>query len=792
MSDPAENIPDSAPPGVPPPDAAPPPRPDRVPVVLKLTLLVGLTLVPLLAVFLTGGWLYGRAVLTEQVDAQLSAVAASRRDMVRAQVSLLRQRVELNTDRGEMRGYLYELSTGQSSAQNRDGSQMSLARIANGQPIVAASLADETGAVVLSTDPKDVGRAVGNEVEFTAGLTGPYVGLPRWAHGRFEATLAAPVRTRSEPNRIYGVLLMTADVSDLAKAVRDVTGLGQTGEAILGVREGDRIRFLFPPRNSERTTVVPLVRAPGLMAATQGEEVFTKAPDYRGVAVLAASRPIGYGGWGLVVKMDLDEAYAPVARALRLGGLLGILAGAAGLAAAYALARSFTRPVRQLAEAAARVAGGDYDSPVPVTSADEFGALSLSFNAMTAAIRARRAERDAAEQALRASEDDARRAEEALRDADRRKDEFLAMLGHELRNPLSGIAGAIRLWQETGNEPEAAELARAVIERQTGNLARLVDDLLDVARITEGKIELRRGPVDVGETIGRAIEAVRPLLEARRHELDLALAAGGPLRVDADPMRLEQIVVNLLTNAAKYTPDGGRINLGMRHLGDEAVIAVSDNGIGIAPEMLAEIFDLFTQVDRSLDRTAGGLGIGLNLCRQLLALHGGTISAESPGPGGGATFTVRLPALPPTVAPGKAPEPSRVVPASRRRRILLVDDNQDTVRLLSRLLTRRGHEVFTTGDGLSALKIAAEFRPEVLLLDIGLPGLDGYALARRLRADGFAKTPMIAISGYAQESDRELAREAGFDHHFAKPVDFDELAALIAQEPPLPEAVSGG
>ena len=759
--------------------------------VRKLTLLGGRSLLPLLTVFLVGGWFYWRAVLREQVDAQLSAVAASRRDMVQAQVALLRLRVELNTDRGEMRGFLFALGNGEDALKNRESSQLSLERIANGRPILGASLADQTGLILLSTDPRKVGHEAGNEVEFTEGLVGSHIGLPRWVNGRFEATLAAPIRTRSEPNRVYGVLLITADVSDLAAAVGDVTGLGDTGEAILGVREGENIRFLFAPRNSPGATLVPLTSARALAAAIEGEEVLIKTPDYRGIVALTAGRPIGYRDWALVVKMDLSEAYAPVARALRLAGLLGLLASALGLAAAYALARSFTRPVRELGEAAARVARGDYDSPVPVVSGDEFGALSLSFNAMTAAIRIRRDERDAAERAMRASQEDARRAELALRDADRRKDEFLAMLGHELRNPLSGIAGAIRLWGESGDDPATLALTRGVLERQTGNLTRLVDDLLDVARITTGKIELRRSRVELAETIGRAIEVVRPLIAARRHELDLSIAAGGPWCVDADPMRIEQIVINLLTNAAKYTPEGGRIAIGLRQQDGDAVITVSDNGIGLAPEALSQIFDLFTQVDPSFDRTAGGLGIGLNLCRQLLALHGGTIVAESPGPGLGATFTIRLPALPAGGASATVPAPARVELASQRRRILLVDDNADTVRLLSRLLTRRGHEVYTAADGLTALQIAAEFQPEVFLLDIGLPGLDGYSLARRLRADGFARTPMIAISGYAQESDRRLAREAGFDHHFAKPVDFDELAALLAQGAARPDSVGG-
>ena len=742
--------------------------------VRKLTLLVGLTMGLLLAVLLAGSWVYWRAVVRKIVESHLTGVAASRRDIVQAQISQLLQRVELNTDRGEMRGFLFELENNRSSTANREGSLESLQRISNGKPIVAAAIADTQGTVVLSTDPAEVGKDVQTGTEFTAGLTGAHFGQPRWRNGHFEAILAAPIRTRAEPSRIYGVLLFTADVSPLAAQVNVVTGLGRTGETLLGAREGNQLRFLFPPRNSPETTLVPLNAAPALAAATQGSAGFLRVTDYRGIPVLAAGRPLDYGGWGLVVKMDETEAYAPIARVLRFVLVFGLVVAAIGLGVAYVLARSFVRPVRELATAAARVAGGDYEAPVPVSSADEVGALSISFNAMTAAIRARSAERD--------------QAEEALRVADRRKDEFLAMLGHELRNPVSTIANAVRLWKETPGTPEVLELAQGVIERQTGNLARHVDDLLDVVRISEGKIELRRQPVEVGKMIERAAETVRMAVADKRQTFDLSLVQDGEGIIDADPVRIEQLMINLLTNAAKYTPVGGRIAVVEKMAGDDVVITVSDNGVGIAPELLPEVFELFTQADHSLARSAGGLGIGLNLCRQIVELHGGSISAHSDGIGCGAEFTVHLPATSSPVLADAAPIPVNVTPHVRGRRILLVDDSKDTLRLLSRLLIRRGHEVCTVADGLTALKVAQEFRPEVLLLDIGLPGLDGYSLARRLRADGFAKELMIAISGYAQENDRALAREAGFDHHFAKPVDFDALLALLVTEPAQPPA----
>lgn len=749
---------------------APNARPKRkMSVVVKLTLLVGLALGLLLLVLLRASGGYWRHVLYSQVDGQLSAVASSRRDMVQAQILLLRQRVALNTDRGEVRGYFYELSLNQLSSGNRDGSQVTLNRISDGKPVVAASLVDTTGKVVLSTEPSEVGHNLAEEAEFKAGLNGPTVGAPRWANGRFEAILTAPVHNRAEPRRTYGILRLVADVSDLAGALRDSTGLGQTGEAILGTREGDQFHFLFPPRNSPSTADAPLADAPALKAVMDGSAGLVKDRDYRGVPVLATGKPVGYNGWTLIVKMDEKEAYAPIEKARRMGLVFGLGIGIAGLVAAYLMALSFAKPARRLVQAATKVTGGDYETVVPVNSNDEFGTLSASFNEMTAAIDARRRERDSAE--------------EALREQDRRKDEFIAMLGHELRNPLAAIAHAVHLEKESANDPSTQEMARRVVERQTANLSRLVDDLLDVARITRGKIELRRAPVKMAEIVNRAIDAIRPFILERGHKLDLMMSTDGKWCVEGDAMRLEQVVINLLTNAAKYTPDGGRITVVERTEERNAVITVGDNGIGIAPDMLPRIFELFTQAEQSLDRSSGGLGLGLNLCRQLVELHGGTISAHSAGTGKGSAFTVRLPAIPAVEVPPSPSVPAKAKAKATGRRILLVDDNQDTVHSLSRLLKRRGHEVATAFDGTTALEVAQSFRPEVLLLDLGLPDVDGYELARRLRAGGFQHAPIIAISGYAQESDRARSRAAGFNYHFAKPVDFEALAELIVEEP---------
>ncbi len=367
-----------------------------------------------------------------------------------------------------------------------------------------------------------------------------------------------------------------------------------------------------------------------------------------------------------------------------------------------------------------------------------------------------------------------------LRDNDRRKNEFLAMLAHELRNPLAAIEGAVRLSRQTGLE-EHREWAAEVVQRQTRQLSRLIDDLLDISRINSGKIHLRRERLDLATVVTRAVDTIRPAVDARGHDLAVTIE-GGPHHLDADPTRLEQVLVNLLANAAKYTPDRGRLGLSARREGDEVVVEVRDDGVGIAPEILPRVFDAFIQADQTLDRAGGGLGVGLTLVRRLLELHGGSITATSEGSGKGSTFTVRLPAAarPEPERPGSAPGPAGPPDAARRPRVLIVDDNVDTARAMARLLVVSGYEVRVAHDGREAIAVARAERPGVLLLDIGLPGMDGYEVAREVRKDpDLAASTLIAISGYGQEDDRRRSREAGFDHHLVKPVDYDLLHPLL-------------
>jgi PAS domain S-box-containing protein len=363
--------------------------------------------------------------------------------------------------------------------------------------------------------------------------------------------------------------------------------------------------------------------------------------------------------------------------------------------------------------------------------------------------------------------------------ADRRKDEFLAMLAHELRNPLASINNAAQLFGRLESEEEL-EWAKEVVQRQVKHLSRLIDDLLDVSRITRGKISLRHETLNLSPIVSGAVESVRPLVEERKHELVVSLAPGA-LRIVGDPLRVEQILVNLLTNAAKYTESGGRISLTARREDDKVVIQVQDTGMGISPELLPRIFDLFVQGDRSIARSEGGLGIGLTLVKTLVEMHGGTITADSAGAGQGSVFTLCFPAAPATASAKAHPKSELPRLARKSSRVLVVDDNADTAGGLARLLKLLGHDVEIAHDGERAIDIARRHLPEIVILDIGLPGMDGFQVARQLRLDPCCKTALIvAVSGYGQEEDRRRSQEAGFDYHLVKPVDFDALLALMA------------
>jgi signal transduction histidine kinase len=410
-------------------------------------------------------------------------------------------------------------------------------------------------------------------------------------------------------------------------------------------------------------------------------------------------------------------------------------------------------------------------------------------------------ELEAANRSLQTEVTERARIELALKEADRHKDEFLAMLAHELRNPLAPIHNAVRLLHRQELADPQLVWSRDVIGRQLAHLTRLVDDLLDVSRITRGKINLNKEVLELGDLIVRTVETVQPLIDERGHTLTVSVLPGS-LLVLGDPTRLSQALGNVLSNAAKYTERGGHIGLSARQLGPELEIRVRDDGIGIPSELMPRIFNLFTQLDRTSGPSQSGLGIGLALVQRLIEMHGGSVAGHSEGPGQGSEFVIRLPTY---IREKLEPELTSQQPsaleqsminvegaARTQRRILVADDNNDALESLATLLQLSGHEVYTAANGAVALESAEQNRPEVALLDIGMPKLDGYEVARRIRAQPWGqRITLVALTGWGQDSDRRRSQEAGFDSHLVKPLDLDKLTDLLAALPSAGTGVRG-
>jgi signal transduction histidine kinase/ActR/RegA family two-component response regulator len=451
--------------------------------------------------------------------------------------------------------------------------------------------------------------------------------------------------------------------------------------------------------------------------------------------------------------------------------LAGVLLAALGIAALLsdALQRAVSRPIQAVIAAARQVVERqDYGVRVDPQPGHETALLAEAFNKMLSEIerRSREVLREIKER---------EHAEEALREADGRKDRFLATLAHELRNPLAPITTSLELLNQKNVAEENRLWARKVIERQVRHMARLLDDLLDVGRITNDKLELRRQSVALASVIDAALEASRPAIEAARHTLEVSLPAT-PVYVEADPVRLAQVFSNLLTNAAKYTDPGGRISLSAQTDGADVLVSVMDNGIGVAPADLKRLFEIFAQSGSARDRAQGGLGIGLYLVKSLTEMHGGSVLASSEGLGKGSRFTVRLPRTEPAAQTAVRPVPMLVRPL----RVLVADDNHDAAESLAQLLRMSGNDVRVAGDGEEAIRQAATFRPHIAFLDIGMPKLNGYEAARKLRETSWGRRiVLVGLTGWGGEDVRRRAFESGFDHHVSKPAQLEVLQELL-------------
>jgi signal transduction histidine kinase len=505
----------------------------------------------------------------------------------------------------------------------------------------------------------------------------------------------------------------------------------------------------------------------------QGDEGWGPSVTLEGEPIYAAFSRSTESGWSVAVgipRSQIDEAVSQSLATVAFGLFVSLVVGAL---VSLSTARWVTGPIRELRTAAQAVGRG----AVPDLGPTRVAEVNDVARALVGAARARRkAERELEETLAR--ERDARTLAER---ANRSKDEFLAMLGHELRNPMSAIGNAIAVIeaQPRAPDPSASEVkARRVIRRQVDHLARLVDDLLDVARVVSGKVTLEQRSVDLAECVRHSLASLGAGGYLDSHEVNVDTET---VWVCADPTRFEQVINNLVVNAVKYTPKGGHISVVTREQEGRAILRVTDDGVGIAAELLPDVFGLFTQGERALDRAQGGLGIGLTLVRRIVELHDGVVSATSAGENQGSVFTVELPSI---GAPESEPVDTPAV-RSARRHVLLVEDNRDAREMLQALLELHGHRVDVANDGPSGVSRALSSPPEVAFIDLGLPGFDGYEVARRLRAELPAERLMlVALSGYGSLEDRQRSQQAGFDHHLVKPVANDALEKIIARVAP--------
>jgi two-component system, sensor histidine kinase len=569
-------------------------------------------------------------------------------------------------------------------------------------------------------------------------------------------------------------------------AMRNLTALGANGAVLTAA--------LYRPDGTlyAAYTRSGVIGPPARIGLSRGEQARISGQ------YLEITHPIERGG-EVLGALYLRARYDVMSRVrgyLEISGVVSLFSLALALVLSSALQRGISRPLGAIAEVARQVVRGkDYSLRVTETTTDEIGLVVDAFNGMLDEVQTRT---DALVRSNAALQDEVRVREtaeaelaranvrleatmEALQRADRRKDEFLATLAHELRNPLAPIRNAVKLLELPAADERRRQWGRDVIARQVQRMALLLDDLLDVSRITRGRLQLKMDYIDLAALVGSAVETARPLIDSKRHILQLLLPEE-PIELMVDPLRLSQAIANLLTNAAKYSDPGGHITVAAALGAQELTVSVQDDGIGLSAASIAQVFEMFSQVDSPIDRSEGGLGIGLALVKGLVALHGGTVAAQSPGVGRGSTFTIRLPAA--VVHHGArsdaqlAMRPDAVKPQCS---VLIADDNRDAADSLALLLQMSGYELHVCHGGREALALARRAHPSALVLDIGMPGMSGYELARQIRQEDWGRDALlIAVTGWGQQEDRERSRAAGFDHHLTKPVDPDALQALLA------------
>ncbi|NGZ84777.1 hybrid sensor histidine kinase/response regulator [Duganella aceris] len=570
-----------------------------------------------------------------------------------------------------------------------------------------------------------------------------------------------------EDQKVRAVVFAALDLTNFDRFVADIKL--PAGSLLLTADSEGRIISRRPnPEQGFGKLVWPEMRA--AMAGEPGKPVLLTGPD--GIERLHRFARVGNNGlsdYTVTIGIPADDITA-VARHDQILDLLALTAtlGLAMLAAWFVGDVLVLSRVKRLATTANNIASGTLAARSGIVyGKEEISELARALDAMAEALQEKEAQH--------------LKAESQLREADRRKDEFLAMLAHELRNPLAPISAGAQLLQSGHAGQDAVQRTAGIIVRQVRHMTRLVDDLLDVSRVTRGLVTLTRAPLDIAGVVADAVEQSEPLMQSRQHRFEVELP-DSPLMVNGDHKRLVQVLVNVLNNAAKYTPPGGSVKLTASADGGQVRLVVSDNGIGMSQELRSRVFDLFAQADRNSDRSQGGLGLGLALVKSLVELHGGGVAVDSAGERQGSVFTMSLPGI--AASPAVAPSAAPAARAARRMRVLVVDDNVDAAQTLQLLLEAGGHQVTVVHTALAALETAQAHAPELCLLDIGLPDITGYELARGLRSmAGTAKATLVAVTGYGRREDRDQAVAAGFDHYFVKPVDVEALLALIAKLP---------